>query len=292
MVLGLGFKLLIPKKGEYILKNITIYIVSDSVGDTALKLSQATMAQFPDLSVNYIKYPFCNDEKKINDIVNDAAKNDAIIIFSLGKKGLAKFMSNYTKARNVASFDLMTPIIEYVKDKTGIHPSGEVGAVHRLNDNYFNRISAVEFAVLYDDGKDPKGFLEADLVLVGVSRTSKTPLSLFLANQNLKVANYPLVGNVTLPEELFEIDSKKIVGLTTDPDVLIEIRKERLISYGLSPEAAYSDVEKVNEELDSANKIFKKLNCTVINTAHRSIEETAALILQKINFKDEGQEIK
>lgn len=168
-------------------KKITVYAVSDSLGDTAIKLARAIMAQFPNLTVNYIKFPFCNDEKKISEIVNEAVDSNAIIIFSLGGKGLAKFMTSYSKSQNVPSFDLMTPIIDYIQEKTGQEPSGEVGAVHRLNENYFNRISAVEFAVLYDDGKDPKGFLEADLVLVGVSRTSKTPLSLFLANRNLKL---------------------------------------------------------------------------------------------------------
>lgn len=272
-------------------QEVTIYAVSDSVGDTAVKLARAVMAQFPSIEVNYIKFPFMNEEKKITKIVDEAAENNAIIIFSLGGNGLAKFMNNYCKARNVVSFDLMSPIIDYVQESTGIEPSGEVGAVHHLNDTYFDRISAVEFAVLYDDGKDPKGFLEADLVLVGVSRTSKTPLSLFLANRNLKVANYPLVKNATIPDELFQIDSKKIVGLTTDPEVLIKIRKERLISYGLSPEAAYSNVQNVNDELAFADDLFKKLNCMVINTAKRSIEETAALIMQHLNLDDEGNPI-
>ncbi|BDR56518.1 pyruvate, water dikinase regulatory protein [Xylocopilactobacillus apis] len=273
-------------------KKLTVYAVSDSLGDTATKIARAIMAQFPSIEVSYIKFPFSNDEKKITKLVDEAADNNAIIIFSLGGKGLAKYMTSYTKARNVPSFDLMSPIIDFVKEKTGIEPSGEVGAVHRLNDNYFNRISAVEFAVLYDDGKDPKGFLEADLVLVGVSRTSKTPLSLFLANRNLKVANYPLVKNADVPKELFQIDSKKIVGLTTDPEVLNKFRRERLISYGLSPDATYSDMDNVKEELSYADDIFKKLNCIVINTAHRSIEETAALIMQHLNLDDEGQPIK
>lgn len=274
------------------MKEIIIYAVSDSVGDTATKLAHAALAQYPELKVNYVKFPFVNEEKKITNLVNEAAENKAIIVFSLGGKGLAKYMNSYCKARKVVCFDLMSPIIDYIHDFTGMEPSGEVGAVHHLNENYFNRISAVEFAVLYDDGKDPKGFLEADIVLVGVSRTSKTPLSLFLANRNLKVANFPLVKNATLPPELFKIDPQKIVGLTTEPEVLIEIRKERLISYGLKPEAAYSNIENVKSELNYANELFKKLGCIVINTAHRSIEESAALIMQHLNLDDEGNKIK
>ncbi|MCT6893633.1 MAG: kinase/pyrophosphorylase [Bombilactobacillus mellifer] len=273
------------------MKEITIYTVSDSVGDTATKLTHAALAQYPELKVNYVKFPFINEEKKITNLVNEAAENKAIIVFSLGGNGLAKYMNNYCKARHVVCFDLMSPIINYIHDLTGLSPKGEAGAVHHLNENYFNRISAVEFAVLYDDGKDPKGFLEADLVLVGVSRTSKTPLSLFLANRNLKVANFPLVKNATLPPELFKINPQKIVGLTTEPEVLMEIRKERLISYGLKPEAAYSDIKNVKSELQYANNLFKKLGCMVINTAHRSIEESAALIMQHLNLDDEGNKI-
>ena len=144
----------------------------------------------------------------------------------------------------------------------------------------------MEFAVMYDDGKDPKGFLEADVVLLGVSRTSKTPLSLFLANKNLKVANLPLVPQTHIPKEIYEINPKKIIGLTNDPSVLNEIRRQRMISYGLNPDTTYSNMDSINEELESAQKLYKKLGCYVINVSHRSIEETAALIMHHLGIED------
>ena len=170
--------------------------------------------------------------------------------------------------------------------RTGVVPSREPGALHSLNKNYFKRIKAMEFAVKYDDGKDPRGFLEADIVLLGVSRTSKTPLSLFLANKNLKVANLPLVPQAHIPKQLFEIDPKKIVGLTNDPDILNSIRKERMITYGLNPDTAYSDIDKIREELAFANDLYQKLGCVIINVASLSIEETAAMILQALDLED------
>ncbi|HFM9265133.1 TPA: kinase/pyrophosphorylase, partial [Enterococcus faecium] len=144
----------------------------------------------------------------------------------------------------------------------------------------------MEFAVKYDDGKDPRGFLEADVVLLGVSRTSKTPLSLFLANKNLKVANLPLIPQAHIPKQLWEIDPKKIVGLTNNPDILNNIRKERMRSYGLNPDTAYSDIEKIRAELDFANDLYEKLGCVVINVASLSIEETASLILNALDLED------
>ena len=158
--------------------------------------------------------------------------------------------------------------------------------MHHLEENYFRRIKAMEFAVKYDDGKNPRGFLEADVVLLGVSRTSKTPLSLFLANKNLKVANLPLVPQAHIPKEIWEVDSKKIVGLTNDPEVLNGIRKKRMIAYGLNPDTAYSDIDKIKEELEFANALYQKLDCVVINVATLSIEETASLIMDALNLED------
>lgn len=182
--------------------------------------------------------------------------------------------------------DLLNPVVDEIGQRAHVEPTGERGALHHLNENYFKRIKAMEFAVKYDDGKDPRGFLEADVVLLGVSRTSKTPLSLYLANKNLKVANLPLIPQAHIPKQLFEIDPKKIVGLTNDPEVLIGIRKERMRAYGLNPETAYSDRDKIQAELKFANDLYQKLGCEVINVATLSIEETAAMIMSALDLED------
>src|SRR5699024_2378947 len=192
----------------------------------------------------------------------------------------------YCEMNQLYHLDILTPTVSEVQKRTGIAPTEEPGAMHHLDENYFRRIKAMEFAVKYDDGKNPRGFLEADVVLLGVSRTSKTPLSLFLANKNLKVANLPLVPQTHIPDEIYKINPKKIIGLTNDPSVLNEIRRQRMIAYGLNPDTTYSNMDSINAELEAANKLYKKLGCYVINVAHRSIEETAALILEHLGIDD------
>ncbi len=183
---------------------------------------------------------------------------------------------------------MMSPMTQMITAKTNSTPTGEAGALHHLNDRYFDRISAMEFAVMYDDGKDPHGFLEADIVLLGVSRTSKTPLSLFLANRNIKVANLPIVPQAHIPDEIWRVDPKKIIGLMNTPEVLNNIRRERMIAYGLNPDTTYSDMDEIKAELAFAQDLYDKIGCQVINVANRSIEETATIILERMGLDFAG----
>jgi regulator of PEP synthase PpsR (kinase-PPPase family) len=156
----------------------------------------------------------------------------------------------------------------------------EAGLIYRLDEQYFKRVDAVEFAVKYDDGKDPRGILKADVVVIGVSRTSKTPLSMYLAHKNYKVANVPLVPEIPPPQELFVISPKKIIGLTADPDKLNQIRRERLKTLGLNDSANYASMERILQELEYADALFKRLGCTVIDVSKKAVEETASIVMQ------------
>ncbi|MFD1485635.1 pyruvate, water dikinase regulatory protein [Lacticaseibacillus baoqingensis] len=265
-------------------QELNFYIISDSIGETGLKLAQAIAAQYEDIAPRYSRVPFVHTEEKLMATIDAAKADDAVVIATLVTPGLGQYAREYARQQGVALTDVMAPLLKEATAKTHAAPSGIAGAVHNLNARYFDRISAMEFAVLYDDGKDPKGFLEADIVLLGVSRTSKTPLSLFLANRNLKVANLPLVPNAHIPDEIWKVDPHKIFGLTTDASVLMEFRRQRMIAYGLNPDTAYSAREQVDEELKFADDLYKKIGCEVINTAQRSIEETATLILEKLGF--------
>lgn len=264
-------------------KEINIVIISDAVGDTAFNLMQAAAAQYPTVTMNYCRYPFITNIKKLQGVF-DEIKNfpNVLISYTLVSSEMQLAIIKFARENHAKYVDMFSPVVDDIHEMTGIDPSGKIGGQHKLTKNYFDRISAMEFAVMYDDGKDPKGFLEADVVLLGVSRTSKTPLSLYLANKNLKVANLPLVPETHIPKEIYEIDPKKIIGLTNDPQVLNEIRRERMRSYGLNPDTAYSNMDSINKELASAQKLFDKLHCYVINVAHRSIEETAELILHHL----------
>ncbi|MBD5431865.1 pyruvate, water dikinase regulatory protein [Lactobacillus agrestimuris] len=266
---------------------VNIIIISDSAGDTAFNNATAAAAQFPDAQINYRRYPFITDKKKLETTLKEIEDfKNIVIIYSLVKDEMQLPIIKFAREHKVQSVDILSPSVEAISQITGMRPTELAGAQHKLNAKYFDRISAMEFAVMYDDGKDPKGFLEADVVLLGVSRTSKTPLSLFLANKNLKVANLPLVPETHIPKEIYEIDPKKIIGLTNDPSVLNEIRRQRMISYGLNPDTTYSNMDSINQELEAAKKLYDKLGCYVVNVAHRSIEETAALILHHLGIED------
>ncbi len=266
---------------------INIIIISDSAGETAFNNAQAAAAQFPEAVINYRRYPFMTDKKKLEHTFEEIEKYpNLLIIYSMVSEDLQLPIIKFAREHKASYVDIMSPIMEAISQTTGLKPSGVVGAKHQMTDKYFNRISAMEFAVMYDDGKDPRGFLEADVVLLGVSRTSKTPLSLLLANKGLKVANLPLVPETHIPKEIYEIDPKKIIGLTNDPKVLNRIRRQRMISYGMDPDTAYSDMNSINKELESAMALYKKLGCMVINVADRSIEETAALIMEHLGYED------
>ncbi|CCK86066.1 Putative phosphotransferase HMPREF5505_0251 [Lactobacillus equicursoris DSM 19284 = JCM 14600 = CIP 110162] len=267
---------------------VNIIIISDSAGETAFNNAQAAAVQFPGAEINYRRYPFITDQKKLNKTLDEIEQYpNLVIVYSLVDEKLQLPIIKYAREHKAKYIDILSPIIEAISQTTHLKPEGLVGANHQLTTKYFNRISAMEFAVMYDDGKDPRGFLEADVVLLGVSRTSKTPLSLLLANKGLKVANLPLVPQTHIPKEIYEIDPKKIIGLTNDPKVLNRIRRQRMISYGMDPDTTYSNMDSINEELESAMALYKKLGCFVINVAERSIEETAALIMNHLGYEED-----
>ena len=268
-------------------KEVNMIIISDSAGDTAFNNAVAAAAQFPDAQINYRRYPFIINKEKLEDTFEEIVQYpNLLLIYSLVKDEMQIPVIRFVREHQIQSVDILSPAIESIQKLTGLKPQQKIGAQHKMNQKYFDRISAMEFAVMYDDGKDPKGFLEADVVLLGVSRTSKTPLSLFLANKNLKVANLPLVPDTHIPKEIYQIDPKKIIGLTNDLSVLNEIRRERMISYGLNPDTSYSNIDAIKKELDSAQKLYDQLGCFVINVAHRSIEETAAIIMNHLGVQN------
>jgi len=261
-------------------------IISDSVGDTARKVLQAVLAQFPSITVHMYHYPFIRKMKDLEPVLVEAKELKAFVIHTLVVEDLSEYTDTFCAAENLPCYNILKALVSDITEKTGQQPIRRAGALHRLDDEYFNRISAIEFAVKYDDGKDPKGFLDADLVLLGVSRTSKTPLSMFLANKTIKVANLPIMPEASVPDEIWQVDPKKIVGLTNDAEVLNNFRKERMIAYGLSPETIYSDMDRIRAELEYAYELYNKLGCIVINVSKRSIEETAAIIMSSIEISD------
>lgn len=270
--------------------NLMIFIISDSLGETARTIAKASIYQFQNHESWDIKrFPFVNNIELLKEVLNKAKEEDALVMYSIVSEDLAEYAKDYCKESGLEFIDLLSVIIKKMSKKSGMKPLREPGLIRKMDKSYFNRVDAIEFAVKYDDGKDPRGVLKADLVLVGISRTSKTPLSMYLANKHIKVANVPLVPEVPIPKELYEVNPKKIIGLTNSPDTLNRIRVERLKSMGLSGTANYAKLERILEELDYSEEVMKSLKCPVINVANKAIEETAGIILDIL--KENGMSI-
>lgn len=208
-----------------------------------------------------------------------AKQSDAFIAYTLVLPELREFVKQTEIEYGIPAVDLLGDLMETFSNFYHKQPNYSPGSMRQLDAEYFKKVEAIEFAVKYDDGKDPRGILRADVVLIGISRTSKTPLSMYLAHKRLKVANVPLAPEVTPPEELFLIPSKKCIGLIINPDQLNEIRQERLKNLGLTRNANYAKYERILEELEFSEKIMKRVGCPIINVSNKAVEETAGIIL-------------
>ena len=257
-----------------------IYALSDSIGETAELVARATASQFDSAKIDIIRIPYITSVEQIEETVKEAARQPCLICHTMVSPDLRDALLNYAKQFSIPTIDIMGPMMGAVERVSGLKPKMKPGLIHKLDQEYFKRVEAVEFAVKYDDGKNPWGFLKADIVIVGVSRTSKTPLSMYLAHKKLKVANLPLVPEVQPPEELFQVPSHKLVGLIIDPFKLNSIRSERLKIMGLGADASYANLDRIQEELVYARAIMRKVRCPIIDVSNKAIEETANKILE------------
>ncbi|KIX90899.1 phosphotransferase [Staphylococcus microti] len=260
-------------------QQLTIFIVSDALGETAQRMTHAVMGQFPNLDqVQIKKFPFINSEQDLRTILELAVQKEAIVVTTLVSPKYNEMGKAYAKDHQIPYVDYMSELMGFVQEKTGVEPVAETGMIHKLDDDYFKRIEAIEYSVKYDDGKHFTDIGEADALILGVSRTSKTPLSMYLANKGYKIANIPLVPEVGIPDEVFKQKNLKVFGLTASPQYIMNIRTERVKVLGISGKATYNDLARIKKELAYAEEVFAKLNATVINTEYRSIEESAFYI--------------
>ncbi|AMW98765.1 MULTISPECIES: pyruvate, water dikinase regulatory protein [Rummeliibacillus] len=271
------------------MNNISVFIISDSIGETGDLVTKAAISQFrPGMQDTKIqRFPHVESIEQLKEIVLLADQQGAMIVYTLVKEVMRDYLHKSCSANGIPAVDLMGPMMEMLQNTLQIEPIEEPGLVRKLDDDYFKKIEAIEFAVKYDDGRDPRGLLKADIVLVGVSRTSKTPLSQFLAHKRFKVANVPLVPEVEPPEELFSVDPKKCFGLVISPDKLNNIRKERLIALGLNDDANYARLERINEEIVHFKKVVGRIGCQVIDVTNKAVEETANDILHRIQISNQ-----
>ncbi|SDI33831.1 pyruvate, water dikinase regulatory protein [Natribacillus halophilus] len=255
-----------------------VYVVSDSVGETAELVIKAAASQFGNTTIEVRRIPYVEDEATINEVVALAKDVGAMIAFTLVVPEIKAHLVATAEREKVEIVDIMGPILDKLTSLLELRPRYKPGLVYRLDEEYFRKVEAIEFAVKYDDGRDPRGILNADIVLIGVSRTSKTPLSQYLAHKGLKVANVPIVPELEPPEELFRIQPSKCIGLHISPEKLHEIRSERLKSLGLKKEANYASMKRIDDELTYSEQVMEKIGCDVIDVSNKAVEETANVI--------------
>jgi [pyruvate, water dikinase]-phosphate phosphotransferase / [pyruvate, water dikinase] kinase len=257
---------------------VELHVVSDSTGETAARLVIALEAQFPDLDFEEIRHPRVETVDDLRLAVNRMRGRRAVCVYTLVQEELRTTMRALCRSAKVHYCDLLGHPIDAVRRVSGQSASMIPGTRAPLNSAYFKRMEAIEFAVKFDDGVG-RGLEAADIVLVGVSRTSKTPLSIYLGYLGHKAANVPIVKGIEPPEELFRIDPAKVVGLTIDASRLAEIRQARVRNLGASPRA-YAELVEIYEELEQAAAIHRRLGCPVIEVSEISIEETAQRVIR------------
>jgi regulator of PEP synthase PpsR (kinase-PPPase family) len=259
----------------------SVMIISDATGETAERMVRAATMQFSDVPVNVRTYSRVRLESECEKLIEKAAELRALVVFTVVNADERDLIARLVERYNVEAVDLIGALIGKLAAFLGSNPMGVPGLLHTVTEDYFRRIEAVEFAVKNDDGAEPRNLPKADLVLVGISRTSKTPLSTYLAQRGLKVANVPLVLGIDPPEELGQVDDKKVFGLMVQPEMLMRIRQARLKHLGMPSDSSYGDRSHIDNEMNYAREIFRKHpNWPVIDVTNRAIEETAADILR------------
>lgn len=265
---------------------LTIFAISDSIGETANQVAVAAASQFKD-DVEVKRMPYIKTLEDIDEVMIALAECDkAMIVSTIITVNVREFLTQKAVEKNIFVINVLGPIINVASTLLEKIPEYNPGAMWNTDEEYFKRIEAMEFAMQYDDSKDYRGLKNADVILVGLSRTSKTPLCMYLANKGIKAINIPLVPEVGVPDELFEINKKKVFGLVINPLQLIEIRKKRLDKFHRIPSnIEYAGDARVLEEFEYSDRIIKRLGCKTIDVTQRAIEDTALIILDSLRAK-------
>lgn len=263
----------------------TIFILSDGTGETASTMVRAALVQYAALNFNIVRIKNVRTEEQIDSLMEDVYARKGLVVFTMVSPQMSRKVIETAAQRGLTAVDLMGPLLHAMDAYFGTNASGThtAGLLRAVDEQYFKRIEAIEFTVKHDDGKTLTHIDQADIVLVGISRTSKTPLSIFLSHKGWKVANIPVVLNTPLPEELFKIDQRRVVGLTIDPASLTRIRKKRLEKFGQDPGGEYANIAHIQAELEYARELFKQnRRWPVFDVTDRALEETAAEIVRVV----------
>ena len=260
-------------------KTLHLHLVSDATGETTDRLARAALSRFSDVEVVEHVFSLVRTEEHLQAIEESIAANGGVVFFSVAEKNLRDRLEEICRAHNVPAANVLDHVIHTLSKAIGQPDSEVAGSQYRMDEAYFNRMDILDFAIQHDDGQGMSTVEEADILLVGVSRSSKTPTSIYLAHRGYRVANYPLVPGVPMPLDQLPAKGLFIVGLVKDPRRLAQIRRNRLQSMNERVDGDYADQEKIGEEIANARKLFTSQNWPVINVSRRSVEETAAEII-------------
>lgn len=259
-----------------------IYIVSGGYGTSGERVLRTALAQFENEDVPIFIIPTIVERPQLDEVIARALETNGSIVHTLVNADLRGYLTKRAQEKNVPTADLMGPVLMLLKRITQKEPIGKPGLYRELHEEYFKRIEAIEFTVDHDDGRKPEELDKAEIILTGVSRVGKTPLSMYLSTLGWKVANIPLMQNVTPPQKLFEIDYRRVVGLTIDPGQLVAYRTRRQQNLGAGNHTAYTNPERLCDELEYARQIFRKGKFAVVNTTDKPIEESANEVLTHV----------
>ncbi|HVJ65843.1 MAG TPA: pyruvate, water dikinase regulatory protein [Bdellovibrionota bacterium] len=266
-----------------------IFLLSDGTGETVENTVKAALTQYMNESVRLRKFKNLRSPEAVTPILEEAKRLNAIVVYTIVTPEVRGALSEGVRERGLSAVDLLGPMLSVFSSHLKSMPAAIPGLLHEVNEDYFKRIEAIEFTVKHDDGALASDLEKADIVLVGVSRTSKTPLSVFLAHKGFKVANVPLVKGIEPPEALYKIDQRKIVGLTIDPEALAEIRKQRLTKLGKDLSDSYANLAMIRSEMEWALEVFSRhRRWPIFDVTNKALEETATeiekVLLQRKNF--------
>ncbi len=266
-----------PTAGSY----FHLHLVSDSTGETLITVARAVAAQYANVTPVEHVYPLVRSQKQLDRVLAEIEEAPGIVLFTLLEKDLVERLEEKCKEINIPSLSIIGPVMQLFHAYLGASTTGRVGAQHTLNADYFKRIDALNYTMMHDDGQHVEGLEDADVVLVGVSRTSKTPTSIYLANRGIRTANVPLVLGIPLPAQLENLKKPLVVSLHATPERLIQVRQNRMLSIGASSSNdVYTDKQSVTDEVAFARRLSARYGWALLDVTRRSIEETAAAVMK------------
>jgi [pyruvate, water dikinase]-phosphate phosphotransferase / [pyruvate, water dikinase] kinase len=271
-------------------KQLHLHLLSDSTGETLDIVAKACLAQFDNVDAIRHFWPMVRSEGHLERVLAEVEQRPGLVLYTLVNPAIRRQLEQTTRRRGLHAVSVLDPVIDALSAITGEENRGRPGRQHAMDAAYFARVDAIQFTIAHDDGLQPENWEEADIVLTGVSRTSKTPTAIYLANRGYKVANVPLVLQSPPPASLFRLKHPVIIGLTTNPERLIQIRRNRLLALNQAPETDYVDVEAVGAELSFARRLFADNGWPVIDVTRRSIEETALAIVKLLSERRDAAE--